>query len=64
SGIPYTIINPVIFHGGEARKPIITNSNETSYAQSVSRKTIANVYYDVLVNNKFVNEQITVGDTL
>ncbi|MGL4267578.1 MAG: NAD(P)-dependent oxidoreductase, partial [Weissella cibaria] len=57
-----TIVSPVMFHGGPAGKPIIFDSHETTPAQTVSRETIALVYLEALLQDKWRNQMITVGD--
>ncbi len=57
-----TVISPVMFHGGAAGKAIITDSHEKTPAQTVSRETVALVYLEALLQDKWHNQMITVGD--
>ena len=57
-----TIVSPMMFHGGPAGKPIIFDSHETTPAQTVSREMIALVYLEALLQDKWRNQMITVGE--
>ncbi|MDR2660877.1 MAG: SDR family oxidoreductase [Lactobacillaceae bacterium] len=64
SQIPYTIINPAMFNTKKEQKAIITQSDtQVAEVQSVSRQTVARVFNNSLINNQYINQQITVGDS-
>ncbi|MDR2833188.1 MAG: NAD(P)H-binding protein [Streptococcaceae bacterium] len=59
-----TIISPVIFHGGKEGVPIISDSSQKTPVQSVSRATVARVFYEAVAKKKWENQMITVGDKM